>query len=134
MSRQLLLLVALAALPLFSARAEPLSDAQIRALAAGGEFRGYAHSQRRGFENHIWRFSPDGRVTATANAVRSLGGMDHGQDYGDTGTWRVEAGRLCLQWQGANVPFSGCYTVDATPGGNQVRLIGPTTWQGSWSR
>ena len=116
-----------------AARAEPLSAAQLQATAPGGEFRGFT-ATGRGFENHIWRFAPDGRVTAIANVKRSLGNSVVNQDFGDSGTWRLEGDRLCVEWQGLNRPYSGCYSVDGSPGTSQVRLTGPATWQGTLTR
>lgn len=114
------------------ARAEPLSPAQLQAVAPGGEFRG-AITANRGFENHIWRFAPGGRLTAVGSINRSTGNLGAIYEFTDAGSWRIEGNRLCVEWQGLNRQYSGCYTVDAA-GGSQVRLLGPATWQGTLSR
>jgi hypothetical protein len=115
------------------AQAAPLSAAQLQAVAPGGEFRGYV-TTNRGFENHIWRFGPGGQATATVSITRATGNLGYAEEFGDSGTWRVEGNRLCVEWQGPNRQYSGCYTVDGTAQSSQVRLIGPATWQGTLSR
>jgi hypothetical protein len=134
MSRTLAVLGALvASLPFTASLAEPLGGAQIRSVAMGGEFRGFIQTQR-GFENHIWRFAPDGRASATANYKRSPGNLGFMQEFGDAGSWHVDGDRLCVDWQGLNRQFSGCYAVDGIPNSNQVRLTGPAIWQGTLDR
>jgi hypothetical protein len=133
MSAKPIILGALLAAAPLAARSEPLSGNQLLALAPGSEFRGYIQTQR-GFENHIWRFAPDGRVTAVATLSRNPGGLGWSQEFGDAGSWRIEGARLCVQWQAQLGVFNGCYSVDATSGSDQVRLIGPATWQGTFAR
>jgi hypothetical protein len=115
------------------AHAEPFSSAQLQAVAPGGEFRGFI-TANRGFENHIWRFALNGTVTAIANLNRATGNLGPIQEIGDVGTWRIEGNRLCVEWQGLNRQYSGCYTVDGSAVSSQVRLTGPATWQGTLSR
>ena len=116
-----------------AARAEPLSSAQLQAVAPGGEFRGFV-ATNRGFENHIWRFAPGGSVTGVASVSRAIANIGASQESGDTGTWRIDGNRLCVEWQGFNRQHSGCYAVDGTAATSQVRLTGPATWQGTLSR
>ncbi|MCW5772229.1 MAG: hypothetical protein KIT16_11380, partial [Rhodospirillaceae bacterium] len=84
-------------------------------------------------ESHIWRFAPDGRVTAIAVVRRAPGNFTSQQEFGDIGIWRIEGDRLCVDWAGANREFSGCYAVDGQ-GGSHVRLVGPARWEGTLER
>jgi hypothetical protein len=114
-----------------AAHAEPLAGAQI--LARAGEFRGDTHSGR-GFESHIWRFATNGQARAIVTVKRGLSALN-GFTYetGDAGTWTVQGNTLCVDWQGENRRFSGCYAVEARQG-NHVRLVGPAQWEGTLDR
>lgn len=124
--------LALAALGLASAAvAEPLAGAQI--LARAGEFRGDTHSGR-GLESHIWRLAPNGQARAIVTLKRGLSALNGVTiETGDTGTWSVQGNTLCVEWQGDNRRFSGCYAVEARQG-NHVRLVGPAQWEGTLDR
>lgn len=114
-----------------AADAAPLFGPQLAARVVNGEFRGYTHT-RRGFENQIWHFLPDGRIRAVAESSRivPLHGHDH-QQWQDVGAWRLESDRVCVSFQGLNLDINGCYAIDAGPGRN-VRLVGgPYSWQGT---
>jgi hypothetical protein len=117
-----------AALPLAPASAAPMGGEEIRARSSGGEFRGFGNVRR--FEDFIWRLRPDGTLTSISLIRR--GGRDSGEfiEYKDTGTWRVEANRLCVQFASVHGFLSGCYTVDGT-GGDHVRLVGPGNLEGT---
>jgi hypothetical protein len=120
----------LAALPP-ALHAAPLFGAQLAQRIVNAEFRGYTHT-RRGFENQIWHFLPDGRIRAVAESSRiiSLHGHHHEQ-WQDIGAWRLAGDRLCVSFQGLNHDINGCYAIDAGPGKN-VRLVGgPYSWQGT---
>jgi hypothetical protein len=123
----------LAALPLASAAAAPMGGEEIRARSTGGEFRGFGSTRRSTLEDMIWRLRPDGSVRS--NSLVRRGGRDTGQfiEYGDSGNWRVEGNRLCVQFDGAHADLSGCYGVDGI-GGDHVRLSGPVNLQGTLSR
>lgn len=129
MGRQTLAAAALlAALPLAPVHAAPMSGEEIRARSAGAEFRGYGNIRK--LEDFIWRLSPDG--TLRSNSLLRIGGRDTGQfvEYRDTGTWRVDGNRLCVQFASVHGFLSGCYTVDGS-GGDHVRLTGPATLEGT---
>ncbi|MFO0987271.1 MAG: hypothetical protein U1F37_07865 [Alphaproteobacteria bacterium] len=117
-----------AALPLAPAAAAPLGGEEIRARAAGGEFRGYGNIRR--LEDFIWRMRADGTVRSVS--LLRTGGRDTGQfvEYGDAGTWRVEGNRLCVQFASVHAFLSGCYSVDGA-GGDHVRLVGPANLEGT---
>jgi len=118
------------ALPLAQAVAEPLGGEEIRARSLGGEFRGFGSTRRRALEDMIWRLGPDGTASSVSTIRR--GGRDSGEfiEYHDTGTWRVEGNRLCLNFSSVHSDLSGCYTVDGA-GGDHVRLVGPVNLEGT---
>jgi hypothetical protein len=117
-----------AALPLAPAAAAPMGGEEIRARSTGGEFRGFGNVRR--FEDFIWRLRPDGTLTSISLIRR--GGRDSGEfiEYRDTGAWRVEGNRLCVQFASVHGFLSGCYSVDGT-GGDHVRLVGPANLEGT---
>ena len=130
---RLLVVCAVAFAPFAGARAEPLAGAQIYARAAGGEFRGDTRTLR-GFESHIWRLNPDGQARSVAVVKRAISAFGSAPvEFSDVGMWRIEGNFLCVQWQGENVRFNGCYAVDLQQG-DHVRLIGPSNWEGTLSR
>lgn len=115
-----------------SAGAEPMPSAQIAALTAGDafEFRGFARTPA-GFENHIWRFSPDGRVRSESAMSRlAVGAM--GEQFGlrAAGTWRRQGDRICLAWEPGARRFDGCYSV-LIGQGRMVHLTGPQFFEGT---
>ena len=114
------------------AGAEPMPSAQIAALTAGDEFeyRGFAMT-RAGFENHIWRFSRDGRVRSESAMSRlAVGAM--GEQFGlrAVGTWRRRGDEICVTWEPGARRFDGCYTVLAGKG-RMVHLTGPQFFEGT---
>jgi hypothetical protein len=128
---RLLLATLIAAAVPAAAGAEPLSGAEIAARA--GEFRGDTLSFR-GFESHIWRLLPGGEARAVVSLKRGYSALTAvSVEFGDSGTWRIEANTLCVQWGGPNASFSGCYAVDGRQG-NHVRLVGPARWEGTLDR
>jgi hypothetical protein len=127
--RVLVLTAALGAVP---AAAAQLMGPALHAGIAGAEFRGYTYTGR-GFENHIWRFAPDGRVTAVYNVRFDVSKFPHQYDGAGFGTWAVEGDRVCIRWEpGMRLP-GGCYAIDQRQG-SQVRLIGPEVWDGTLQR
>jgi hypothetical protein len=126
----------LAALPLAPASAAPLGGEEIRARTAGGEFRGFGATRRNPLEDVIFRFRPDGTLMSVSQFFRTAGGgMGTGQleQYGDTGSWRVEGARLCVALASVHRDLSGCYGVEGDAG-NQVRLVGPVQLRGTLGR
>lgn len=121
-----------AMLTVVAADAQPLSGQGLQGRTAGGEFRGFMRSERGG-EDHIWRFRPDGTAVGVATIRRNVGYGTYQYEIGDTGRWRIEGNRLCVDWPGLNRNFSGCYAVTAQ-GGDHVRLAGPVPWEGTLSR
>lgn len=127
------LLTAVAALAV-EASAAPLGEADLRARAAGGEFRGNGTTRRSQLEDVIWRFRADGTMTSLSQVVRHHGGPAGGsetfEEYRDAGAWRIDGGRLCVELRSAHRDLTGCYTVDAGAG-SQVTLAGPVQLRGT---
>jgi len=102
--------------------AEPLQSAEVQALIGktGFEFRGH---------QTMWKFAPDGKVTADDNQYRAgQGAMGETWGMKNTGTWRLEGQKLCIKWQ--NAANDQCYTVTRTTG-RMVVLAGPRTLHGT---
>jgi hypothetical protein len=119
------------------ASAAPLATAELQLRAAGGEFRGSGSTRRSHLEEMIWRLHADGRVTSLSQTVRRAGGpfagADEVREYKDSGSWRIDGNRLCVEFQAAHRDLSGCYAVDGGAG-SQVNLIGPVSLRGTLSR
>lgn len=121
--------------------AAPLVGEALRAAISGSVFRGMA-STLRGFENHIWRFAPDGRVAAVFNIRRDIdtrGGGGFQYEGSASGTWSIRGDLLCIQWEPGYYTDSGCYRVVVEEkvsvlDGHYVRLIGRETWEGTLQR
>ncbi|HEY7611288.1 MAG TPA: hypothetical protein VIF14_18825 [Alphaproteobacteria bacterium] len=129
---RLALALAAAAALASPAAAEPMPSGQVAALTAGNafEFRGFART-RSGFENHVWRFAPDGRVTSESAMARlALGAMSDQFGLRAAGTWRRQGDQLCLQWEPGARRFDGCYTV-LKGRGRMVHLVGPQFFEGT---
>ncbi|MCW5772230.1 MAG: hypothetical protein KIT16_11385 [Rhodospirillaceae bacterium] len=110
--------------------AAPIGGPLLMQRIANGEFRGYTRTLR-GFENQIWRFLPDGRVHAIAEAQKMLfNSRNFRQEWQDFGSWRVEGDRVCVAFPGPNRDLNGCYAVDVRFG-KHVRLVGPYVWEGT---
>lgn len=108
--------------PLGAAQAEPLQSAELSALIgkSGFEFRG---------RQTMWKFAPDGKVTADDNNYRATqGGMGETWGMKNAGTWRVEGNQLCIKWQ--NAQSDQCYTVTRGQG-RMVTLAGARTLEGA---
>ena len=119
------------------ASAAPLATAELQARVAGGEFRGSGSTRRGPLEEMIWRLNADGTATSISQVRRRVGGPFAGADevleFKDMGSWRIDAGRLCIEFRGVQRDLTGCYTVDAGPG-SQVNLVGPVTLRGTLGR
>lgn len=123
------------------AAAAPLVGPALRAAVSGSVFRGMANTFR-GFENHIWRFAPDGRVAAVYNIRRNAttrGGGGFQYEGSATGTWSIQGDQLCIQWEPGYYTTSGCYRVVidekvSVLDGYYVRLIGGESWEGTLQR
>jgi hypothetical protein len=129
---RVVLAAAVAATLASPAAAERLHSAQVAALTAGDTFvfRGYART-RAGFENHIWRFTPDGRVTGESALARlAVGAMADQFGFRAAGKWRRLGDQLCLAWEAGARRFDGCYTV-LKGRGRMVYLVGPQYFEGS---
>lgn len=118
---------------------KPLIGPELRAMVAGGTFRGFAKTMR-GFENHIWRFAPDGTVTTVFDIRRQVGRRgDHHIEGSAAGTWSIQGDRLCVQWQPMLYLESDCYglaideNVSVTEG-HYIHLLGRDNWQGTLQR
>lgn len=123
-----------AALPLAAGHAAPLSGGEIQARTAGGEFRGYGATRRAALEDVIWRFRPDGTVASLSQLRRRAGpSSGYTEEYRDSGTWRIEGVRLCVEFRSVHRDFSGCYAVDGGTG-DHVRLGGPVHLEGTLGR
>ncbi len=117
--------------------APPAGDA-LRTMTAGGEFRGFTRTLR-GFEDHIWRFSPDGRVSASYTVRADKGMSNFHFDGGASGSWSIEGDRMCVRWSARYHPASGCYAIVVLANvsviqGHYVRLIGPGAFEGTVQR
>jgi hypothetical protein len=121
--------LAAALVPVTPAAAEPLGGPALQASIVGAEFRGYT-SSGSGFENHIWRFMPDGRVTAVYNIRYDIGRFPHQIDGLGAGWWTIEGDRVCIRWDPGMRRPGGCYGIDVRHG-IHVRLIGPEIWEGT---
>ena len=99
---------ALALAPAFAADRMLGPELATRIGAGGFEFRGFGRTTS-GFENMIWRFSPDGKVTGEAAMSGRLisGGMAETFGMKNAGTWRRQGESLCIQWDAGNRRFSG---------------------------
>jgi hypothetical protein len=125
-------ILAAAALPAALAAAAPLSGPALQASIAGAEFRGYTY-RKSGFENHIWRFLPDGRVLAVYNIRYDLGHFPHQIDGQGTGAWTIQGDAVCIQWDANMRRPGGCYAIDVRFG-HHIRLVGPEIWEGTLQR
>jgi hypothetical protein len=112
--------------------AEPMPSVQIAAMTAADsfEFRGSGRT-RSGFENHIWRFTPDGRVASEYAMTRLMvGAMVEQFGLKTAGTWQRAGDRICLKWEWPARRFDGCY--DVLKGrGRMIYLAGPQFFEGS---
>jgi hypothetical protein len=111
-----------ASVPLGGAQAEPLQSAEVAALIGkqGFDFRS---------RQIMWKFSPDGKVQADDNSSRATqGGMGETWGMKNTGTWRLEGEKLCIQWQDAQ--SAQCFTISRGTG-RMVVLSGPRTIEGN---
>ncbi len=119
---QLFLAASVAAfVPLGAAAAEPLQSAELAALVGnkGFEFRG---------RQVMWKFAPDGKVQSDDNNSRATqGGMGESWGIKNSGTWRLQGEKLCIQWQNSN--SDQCFTVTKSANG-MVVLAGPRTLEG----
>jgi hypothetical protein len=133
-TRSLACAALLAALPLSGGLAEPLTGSDIRARSTGGEFRGYGPSRNSNLEDYIWRLRADGSLSSVSSYRRRYGTNTGGfEENSDSGTWRVDDNRLCVEFRAAHSALSGCYAVDGV-GGDHVRLSGPARLEGTLSR
>jgi hypothetical protein len=97
------------------------------------EFRGMTSiGSGHRLENHIWRFSRDGKVTdvGTVGRIWYFGGYSDQPLPLEAGTWRLDGSRICTQWSAGNRRFSGCYDVLAIAG-RQFALVGPQILNGT---
>jgi hypothetical protein len=111
-----------------AAHAAPLAGPQVRQAFAPGEFRG-SFNNIRGFVSVVWRFQPNGQVTAVYIIDRNAGQSNHREEGRDAGTWTVNGNQICVQFQ-TQTGWNGCYTVDVGPG-TQARLVGPISINGT---
>lgn len=121
-----------------AAAGAPLTGPALQTVVAGAVFRGFTDTLR-GFENHIWRFSPDGRVTTVFSIRKDTPRNGYHFEGSASGTWSVQGDRLCIRWEPGFYTDSDCYrlvideSVSVTDG-HFVRLIGREGWQGTLQR
>lgn len=72
-------------------------------------------------EQHIWRFRTNGTLDGSMWAVESGWRSSRHIEVNDSGTWKVENGRLCVTWRRFFGGGEQCYTVAASRPG-WVRL------------
>jgi hypothetical protein len=97
------------------------------------EFRGMASiGSGHRLENHIWRFSRDGKVTdvGTVGRIWYFGGYSDQPLPLEAGTWKLAGSQICTQWSAGNRRFNGCYDVLAVAG-RQFALVGPQILNGT---
>src|SRR6476660_8521648 len=90
--------------------AEPMPGTQTAVMTAADsfEFRGSGRT-RSGFENHIWRFTPDGRVTSESAMSRLMvGAMVEQFGLKAAGTWRRAGDQICVTWEAQARRLDGC--------------------------
>ncbi len=112
-----------------------LEAPQFAVGASGGafEFRGMTSiGSGTHLENHIWRFSRDGKVTdvGTVGRIWHFGGYSDQPLPVEVGAWKFAGNLICTQWKAGNSRFSGCYTVLAIAG-RQFALVGPQILNGT---
>lgn len=110
-----------------------LDAPQLAARVDGGafEFRGMTTIFGTSLENHIWRFSPDGRVTGDGTNGRiAHGGHRDLPLPAAVGVWKFAGNQICIEWKVSNSLFNGCYNVLAMTGG-QFALVGPQILNGT---
>lgn len=109
--------------PFGVAHAQQLQSAELAQLVgkSGFDFRG---------RQTMWKFAPDGKVTADDNNYRATqGGMGESWGMKNTGTWRLEDNQLCIQWQ--NAQSAQCYTVTRGQGRMVTLASGARTLEGT---
>jgi hypothetical protein len=121
-TRWLLAASVAAFVPVGVAEAQTLQSAELTALigSKGFDFRG---------RQTMWKFAPDGKVTADDNNYRATqGGMGESWGMKNTGTWRVQGNQLCIKWE--NAASDACYTVTRGQG-RMVTLAGSRSLEGT---
>lgn len=106
-----------------TARAQQSIDLASVAGSGAFEFRG---------RYQMWKFTPDGRVTADDSRIPPLAQGGSSEQFGlkRTGTWRRAGNQLCITWREPEAKAEQCYTV--TPGhGRMVKLVGSTSIEGT---
>jgi len=126
-ARSWAMLLLLAAADAGQAVAEQRQTAQ--AAAASSEFRG-ATRGRQGYVDHIWKLETGGRITGLSTERRGGGLGGYSIDLSDTGRWQVRPNQLCIEWNGAFRPLSGCYSI-LRQQGTHVRMEGPASFEGT---
>ncbi|MDJ0949133.1 MAG: hypothetical protein QNJ94_09445 [Alphaproteobacteria bacterium] len=73
----------------------------------------------------LWRFTADGRMTASYTLM--IGSPDGASpmNFSDEGDWRVAGGTLCLRWQELWAGKERCFQIAPTGG----RKYGPNMYQ-----
>ena len=107
---------------------------QLAARVNGGafEFRGMTSvGSGTYFENHVWRFSPDGKITGVSTAGRiAHGGYADLAQPAASGAWRAAGNQICIEWMAGYIRFNGCYDVLAMTSRKFV-LVGPQILSGT---
>lgn len=114
------------------ASAERMASTQIASLTLDDrfEFRGFTRTLV-GFEDHIWQFSPDGRVRSESAMHRGNAsgmGVQFGIRY--AGTWRRQGDAICVEWEASARRFDGCYGLLAGKA-RMVHFVGPQFIEGT---
>ncbi len=129
-TKRLCLLAALLAAPLaLPSSAAELNDAALRRSVPDGEFRGSLISRRGSYENHVWRFMPDGTIQTVLMRFRVYK-ANSGTEHADLGRWWIEKNQLCIHWNELMLAKVSCYNVRKHVG-TGVHLSGPDSIDGT---
>lgn len=114
------------------AAAERMASTQVADLTLNDrfEFRGFTRTLV-GFEDHIWHFTPDGKVRSESAMHRgNASGM--GVQFGIrfAGTWTRDGDAICVAWEASARRFDGCYGL-LTGRAHMVHFVGPQFIEGT---
>jgi hypothetical protein len=112
-----------------TANAAELNNSALRRAVPDGEFRGSLMSRRGNYENHVWRFMPDGTIQTVLMRFRVYK-ANSGTEHKDLGRWWIENNRLCIHWNELMLAKVSCYNVRQQMGIG-VHLSGPDNIEGT---
>jgi hypothetical protein len=113
-----------------ASEAAPLAERDLATFTPGSELRGDLVNDGR-FESHVWRFSPDGSVSAVYLRYSYGNFRSNNEDRSDLGRWWVAGSQLCVHYRSLFNGVPNCFVVDAAPG-LPARFIGHPTFVATW--